>query len=863
MQSIQNDSLKSLFLVVRKYEDVLRTYVTKKLNNKYASHESLVAILEKERDIIQREIDQSEITGDRQTKLEYIKDLLQKKRIESIYNGAYSGIRFFDILMVVHVFGSLFENYQKYITKDLYYFYFLLNQTKQIRNSFSHEQLDELWIQIRNGTDLNIDFDKYDISLPTVAVVNFVQRSLQYLEVDLSESLESYITECSNLISFLTSSLTLNNLYEVEDQFKQKLIMRDNELNKHLIKYILDGHRCSYVILGMGGVGKSRLAYEFTQKAATADKFNFIFWISSKDEEIKFDKSIGYKVNNIKANFSTVEEFIQRFCNFKGIDKTINSLEELYSIFVDFQESGLFIIDNFDNLDESVREAILKFIDKIQEHSILRNSYKFILTSREDSAPNEIEGDVKLNRFEDDEGLLFVNEFCKRNNIESSLTEEQIRNLVRESVGVTLILVVAIEAIYNKTMTYERIISILSDSSSSAIKELGEYFFRESIDLLVRNDEKVKDILLTLHYFEGAELIDISRLTKIPLKELELSYLPVLTSRYAVRIINNGYALNDFAIHYVHYRFIIGYEQEVGLLHKRIIAYNTEMDGLLRDYENTPDNVKLIIREWKPRNKAEEIATYKAYFKFIELKNYMNSRKRISFESVHKKISEEFSVIYDIQTTPYVIFQHAAILSELLSISSNTELKKSLQKEIIDLYEYSRSLSLSNRALLKEKSYPSMLFKYGMFHKMKTKEVSRAMVLFKESFSTMKVIGLTSEFVYFQICFNAMDTIVGMVEKGLELTEQIIYDFKQYYRQFEDFTCSSKSKYRLFLEMKSTAKVFYYYVLSYTNGNINNYKLLGEVYGNYLQEPYKIKYFVRNSLKDSIKKAINIQRVTN
>jgi|GEM_PF-2966345 len=854
---IQNETIKSLFLVVRKYEDALRQYVTTILNENFATPQELLDSIENEKKIIQNDVSDN-IARDRQVKLESLNELTRKSKIIQIYNGVYNNIRFYDIILVIQVFISLFEPYSKSITRDLHQLFYYLNQTKEIRNSFSHEQLEEVWNDLVSDPNKIVDFSRYKISLPTLAIINFILQSFKFLENNTIKdlNLNLYKQECNKIIQFLTNSVKINNLYEVEDQFKSQFIKRENELSNHLIRYILDGHRSSYAVLGMGGVGKSRLAFEFAQKALISNKYDFIFWISSKEEEVRFDSNSGYRISKIKANFSSIGEFIKEFCDFRGIYRYDN-IDNLYQgYFQKSEDKGIIIIDNFDNLELNTRHSLLTLIENIQSDQVLRNKYKFIVTSREDKAPNEIEGYIKLSGFLDEEGHSFIEEYCKSNNINNSLKKEQVDLLIKESIGVTLILVMAIEAVNNKTMDFERIISILQDSSSTAIKELGEYFFREAIDFLVRSDENVKNILLTLHYFEGAEIIDISRITKISLKDLELKYLPDLTARYAVRLSENGYVLNDFAAHYVYYRFILGYEQEVGILHKGIVEYMNEMDTLLRDYEETKDSVKSIIQEWKPRNKAEQIANYKAYFYFRDIIGLIGKREAV--EKIESAIETKFNEIYSIQTTPYVYFQHARVVTELIKskYKINSPRKKELIHRTIRLYENCRSMSLSNRELLKEKSYPSMLFHYGIFIKFIVNDNEAALNLFWEASNLLRANNLSNEFVFFQICFNAINTICQIHKNGGVISRHL-ENLQIYKKIFDQNKSEVRSNKRLLLEIDTAFEVNYQF-LQYSQGKNQEKKSLTQSYMAYnkLEFP-RSRYYLDRKIEKHIQLLIN------
>lgn len=854
-KEIQAEAIKKLFLIVRKYEDSLRRYVSKVLKENFSDRSKLSDAINNEKSLIQKELSVNDkITSEWQLRLKWLKEITEKNRIWSIYSSSYKDVRFYDLILTFHVFDKLFDKYIRSIARDKYQFFSLLNLTKEIRNSFSHDQLDEIWENINkdNINELNgkFDFKRIGIGLPPVFIISFVLQSYGFLKVELKEpSLELYIQECEDLINLLTNSTTHNNLSEIEDQFRNKLIMRENELDNYLVKYILKGNRCSYAILGMGGVGKSKLAYEFAVRASDEGELNFIFWISSKEEEIKVDSIIGFKINTIKAKFQTAEEFVLQFCSFRGITLENYNCENLLAYLKDYK--GLFVFDNFDNLSSDVRENIFNFIEDVQNDRNLRQNIKFLITSRENEQPRELEGNVKLQGFIGEDGIKFISEYCEINNISQKLSSDEIGRLLKESMGITLILVMAMEAINNGTMQFERIIKILEDSSSEAIKELGEYFFRETVDGLVRNDENIKNILLTLFYYEGADAVDISKLTSISIKNLEIDYLPKLSLKYILLATSSGYLLSDFAAHYVNFNFIIGHEQEVLELHKKVIAYQEELDGLLIKFENENDKAKGIINEWCPRNKAEKIANYFAYFAYVDMNNYMIRHNYVEIDNVIQNIEKSFLKAYEFQTTPYVLFQNAASLALIFDRYRIRDIEKAsfLKERIMFLYENARSLCLSNRALLKEKSYPAMLYRYGMFFKNKINDSRQAIKFFKEALSILKLNQLTHEIVFYQICFDGIDTSFKAYDE-----EQILY----FSEMFLSYNYESRNRKNDYQGMKDVAELSLSYVrynMSKTDGSLEKLKAIYNKYEH--NEGRRRKYFIRDYAMRRIERICN------
>jgi len=188
--------------------------------------------------------------------------------------------------------------------------------------------------------------------------------------------------------------LTRNNL---PDAPYKKFFGRDDSL-KRISETLLDGGTFIASIDGIGGIGKTALAHYFcTQVVIPSGKFDYLVWISSKEDVFDpFSKDILIK--NVRDKFRGVEELLDSILSVVGLEEMIEKSIEEKKEFIENEilktERVFIVLDNLENVDDdSFFDYMMKSFNKFSRDN---RSLKILTTSRKRKKladfPIEIEG---------------------------------------------------------------------------------------------------------------------------------------------------------------------------------------------------------------------------------------------------------------------------------------------------------------------------------------------------------------------------------------------------------------------------------------------------------------------------------------
>lgn len=180
-----------------------------------------------------------------------------------------------------------------------------------------------------------------------------------------------------------------NNL-PARDADLVKFVGRDAEI-ENLRKWALDEKSPIRLLSGIGGLGKTSLAYRFAEEASTTGSGDIesIVWITAKQET--FAALRGKMVPTSRHDFANIEELLARLISeISGSSSIVDGAdnEELADILVDglsFRPS-LIIVDDLDSLTPEDQKECTAVLQQIALRTVGREHTptRFLLTSRLD-----------------------------------------------------------------------------------------------------------------------------------------------------------------------------------------------------------------------------------------------------------------------------------------------------------------------------------------------------------------------------------------------------------------------------------------------------------------------------------------------
>jgi len=260
---------------------------------------------------------------------------------------------------------------------------------------------------------------------------------------------------------------------------------RSEAINK-IEETLLDGATFIASIDGVGGIGKTALAYYFcNERILTRNDFKYLIWLSSKNTV--FDPfSLEKPIKVVENPFRGIESLIDTTLSVIGLEDLINTeLNEKKDFFLDeiiSSEPIFFVLDNLENINDV---EFFNFISKSFNKCASKNhKLKLLTTSRKRKKlvdfPVEIEG---LNT---EDALLMLKHLARDYNIPDLLKANDHDNLI------------LIEKVGRIPLGIEFIIGQMSlgKSRGQIYSELEGYPSIEKIDDEIEKKKRLSDIIL-------------------------------------------------------------------------------------------------------------------------------------------------------------------------------------------------------------------------------------------------------------------------------------------------------------------------------------------------------------------------------
>lgn len=316
---------------------------------------------------------------------------------------------------------------------------------------------------------------------------------------------------------------------------------------------------------GVGGIGKTALAYYFCKEVLVPSKeFDYIVWITSKKTVFDaFSKEILIKV--IDNEFSGIETLIDTTLQVVGLEELVsNPLDDKRKFFEEEIVTNpiFFVLDNLENVEDD------KFFDyitkKFNQFSANNRKLKVLTTSRKRKKIADFPIDVEGLALED--ALRMLKYLAKQFNVKAILNTDDLHNVgALERVGNIplgiefivgqMALGKSLGQVYRELQGYPSLEKVTDpEEKKKVLSEIIMFSFKDMYEALDKDHERVFKTVAALqkHKKKDEELPFelLMSITKLPKEKLD-QILENLIDNKLVMLSKQDYSISQLAINFV------------------------------------------------------------------------------------------------------------------------------------------------------------------------------------------------------------------------------------------------------------------------------------------------------------------------
>ncbi len=293
-----------------------------------------------------------------------------------------------------------------------------------------------------------------------------------------------------------------------------KFVGREKELSI-LRTWLLDRRSPVKMISGIGGLGKTSVAYRFCEELASsgAGEFEYVAWVSAK--RTTYAALRGAMVKTTRHDFSTVEELLQRLiwilAGQSSVDEDADE-EEYADILVDAltYSPSFIVVDDLDSLSPDEQRKCATVLQEVGFRTVDREhaGSKFLLTSRLDQglSPTSV---VKISGLDEEAFNLHIRNLCEQFDLEK-FKPRLSRQIYSASSGSPLFA----SAIVRMASLGEKPKEICERWSSHDGEDVREFAFKRELDRLTNASAAVLFAVVKLGEVTSEELLEVVEATK-------------------------------------------------------------------------------------------------------------------------------------------------------------------------------------------------------------------------------------------------------------------------------------------------------------------------------------------------------------
>lgn len=293
-----------------------------------------------------------------------------------------------------------------------------------------------------------------------------------------------------------------------------RFVGREKELST-LRTWILDRRSPVKLISGIGGLGKTSVAYHFCEELASsgAGEFDYIAWVSAK--KTTYAALRGEMVKTTRHDFSTVQELLQRLILIlAGQSSTEEDAdeEECADILVDAltYRPSFIVVDDLDSLSPDEQRKCATVLQEIGFRTVDRDhaGSKFLMTSRLDQglSPTSV---VKISGLDADSFGLHVDNLCDQFGLQT-FQARLLKQIYVASSGSPLFA----SAIVRMASLGEKPKEVCEAWSSRDGEDVREFAFKRELDRLSIGSATVLFAVVKLGEVSSDELLEAIEISR-------------------------------------------------------------------------------------------------------------------------------------------------------------------------------------------------------------------------------------------------------------------------------------------------------------------------------------------------------------
>jgi len=355
------------------------------------------------------------------------------------------------------------------------------------------------------------------------------------------------------------------------------------------------------IIYGVGGVGKTALMTEVSRELFDEEDqedvlFDNIIWVSAKST---YFNPLVDVVETGKRHFESLDNVVSTvldFFEYEDLDGYTSEDKKALLLELLADHRVLLVLDNYESISATEREAIIKFLEVEVKHALRRKpeNFKVMITSRE-QIPCGLH-QIGLSGLDLRESKQLMASLYKQYQSGKSeeLSDDQKVMLHKATGGIPIIIKHCFGQIYEFSRPFD---SVVTSFARVTTKKVVEFSFEEILKLL-RVDPYQLEIILLLDLINCPLMIrHIAEILGRSESEIETK-IPSLVNFQCVKRVNQGreekYGINE-EIRLLTRRLAQENSQLIQEIRKKVMSnftiekrmdYTTEEVGILRIFDN-------------------------------------------------------------------------------------------------------------------------------------------------------------------------------------------------------------------------------------------------------------------------------------
>ena len=228
-------------------------------------------------------------------------------------------------------------------------------------------------------------------------------------------------------------------------------------------------------------------------------------------------------------------------------------IENINDVTAKFRRGGIIVIDNFETFRRMTKE-IMNFIQQSPRN------IQYILTSRNEE---QCEYKINLKGFgEENNGLDFIEEYSNLMDFDiEHISKEEKKQLLYESQGNTLIILLALERISSKKKSITEVIAELSTVSTGNTEVIAEFMYKNTFDQTIqelqeRNLEVIEILRIIALYEEPVDIFSISKIADVKIKNVE-AVCVYLSTKLILSKNEDLFSMSEFATKFIFFNLYL------------------------------------------------------------------------------------------------------------------------------------------------------------------------------------------------------------------------------------------------------------------------------------------------------------------